>query len=50
VHVRSAERTEPEQANHVDTVIDRSGICDQLATTNSIHAARRIPAAPDRFH
>jgi len=50
VLVRSAERVEPEQTDHVDTVIDRGGVCDQLATADSVHAARRVQAAFDRLH
>jgi len=49
VRVRSAEGAEPEQADHVDTVVDRRGICAQLAAADAVHIARRVPAAPDRL-
>jgi len=47
VRVRSAKGAEPKQADHVDTVVDRSGICAQLAAADVVHVARRVPAASD---
>lgn len=46
--VRSAEGIEPEQADHVDTVFDRRGVCAQLVTVDAVHIACRVPAASDR--
>lgn len=47
--VRSAEGAEPKQADHVDTVVDRSGVRAKLAAADAVHATRRVPAAPDRL-
>lgn len=47
-HVRSAEGIEPEQTNHVDTVVDCSSVCAQLVTVDAVHVARRVPATPDQ--
>lgn len=46
----SAQGAEPEQADHVDTVVDRGGVRSQLAAANRVHAAGGVPAAPDPVH
>lgn len=48
--VRSAEGAEPEQADNVDTVVDRGGVRAQLVAADRVHVARRVPAAPDQVH
>jgi len=50
LRVRSEERAEPEQADNVDTVVDRCGVRAQLAAADVVHAARRVQAATDRLH
>jgi len=49
VCVHSAEGAEPEQADHVDTVVNRCGVRAQLAAADAVHVARRVPAASDRL-
>lgn len=47
VCVDSSERAEPEQADHVDPVVDRRRVRAQLAAADRVHAARRVPTASD---
>lgn len=44
----STQGIEQEQANNVDTFVNRRSVRAQLVATDRVHVARRIPAAPDQ--
>jgi len=48
--VHSAERAEQEQADDVDTDVDRRSVCAQLVAVDGVHVARRVPAAADQVN